>query len=184
MSSKAALRHLALARRSALHPQERHTRDVNILQRLFALSDFTKADRVLFYVSYGAEVDTHGMMNRCFGGKTVLAPRVNGDRLHIHELQSLEELQPGAFGILEPIAGLREVEPASVEIILVPGAAFDLRGHRIGYGKGYYDRLLNGVNALKIGLAYDRQIIDHVPDEPHDIPVDILITNERMVDLR
>ncbi|WP_309395938.1 5-formyltetrahydrofolate cyclo-ligase [Cerasicoccus maritimus] len=184
MSNKAALRHLALARRSSLPPEERQTRNQHIMQKLFALPDFTQASRVLFYVSFGSEVDTHDLMNRSFGGKDVLAPRVNGDSLHVHELNSLDELKPGAFGILEPVATLPEVATDSVEVILVPGAAFDLRGHRIGYGKGYYDRLLSSVNALKIGLAYDRQIVDTVPNEEHDIPVDILITNERVLDLR
>ncbi|WP_269542934.1 5-formyltetrahydrofolate cyclo-ligase [Cerasicoccus fimbriatus] len=184
MSSKAALRHLALARRSALHPEEREERDFKIMQRLLSLKDFTSAGCVLFYVSFGSEVDTHDMMNRSFGGKTVLAPRVDGDNLHLHELTSLDDLKPGAYGILEPDASLPVLDPAKVDIIIVPGAAFDLRGHRIGYGKGYYDRLLNNVDALKIGLAYDRQMVEQVPDEPHDIPVDIIITNERMVDLR
>ncbi|WP_189510953.1 5-formyltetrahydrofolate cyclo-ligase, partial [Cerasicoccus arenae] len=165
MSTKAALRHRALARRSALHPEEREARDQQIMQRLFALPDFQQAQRVLFYVSYGSEVDTHALMNRSFGGKTVLAPRVNGDELHVHELTTLDELQPGAFGIMEPIAGLREVDPVSVQVVIVPGAAFDLRGHRIGYGKGYYDRLLKGVTAIKIGLAYDRQMVEAIPDE-------------------
>lgn len=182
--SKAALRHLALARRSALLPGERQQRDQKILQRLFNLPDFQQADRVLFYVSFGSEVSTHDMMRRCFGGKTVLAPRVNGNELHVHELASMDELKSGAFGILEPVTGLPEVDPATVQIVLVPGAAFDLRGHRIGYGKGYYDRMLEGVSALKIGLCYDRQIIDAVPEQEHDIPVDIVITNERLVDLR
>lgn len=182
--SKAALRHLALARRSALLPGERRERDQKILTRLFSLPDFQQAERVLFYVSFGSEVSTHDMMRRCFGGKQVLVPRVNGDALHIHELSSLDELQPGSYGILEPVAGLPEVDPASVQVVLVPGAAFDLRGHRIGYGKGYYDRMLQGVDALKIGVCYDRQIIDAVPNEPHDIPVDVIITNERLVDLR
>jgi len=182
--SKAVLRHRALARRSALQPAERETRDQEILNRLFGFPDFNRASRVLFYVSFGSEVDTHQLMKRCFGGKDVIVPRVNGDDLHLHELKNLDDLQSGAFGILEPRADLPEVDPTSVDIILVPGAAFDLRGHRIGYGKGYYDRLLHGVSALKIGLCYDRQIIDAVPNEEHDIPVDALITNERLVDLR
>lgn len=182
--SKAALRHRALARRSALQPDGRRARDQQILQRLFTQPDFKQAERVLFYVSYGSEVDTHDLMARTFGGKTVLAPRVNGDQLHLHELTSLDDLQPGAFGIPEPKLDLPEIPASEVELILVPGAAFDLRGHRIGYGKGYYDRLLNGVSALKIGLAYDCQVIETIPIEPHDIPVDILITDERLVDLR
>lgn len=182
--TKAILRRRALARRSSLQPAEREARDGEILNRLVGLPDFQRAARVLFYVSFGSEVDTHQLMTRCFGGKDVIVPRVNGNELHLHELTALDQLRAGAFGILEPRTDLPEVDPASVAIILVPGAAFDLRGHRIGYGKGYYDRLLHGVSALKIGLCYDRQIIDAVPDEEHDIPVDVLITNERLVDLR
>ncbi|MEO0796038.1 MAG: 5-formyltetrahydrofolate cyclo-ligase [Verrucomicrobiota bacterium] len=184
MPSKAALRRIALARRSSLQPQERQDRNAQIRHRLTAVPEFASAKSILFYVSFGEEVDTHELMKGCFGRKTVLVPRVEGDVLHVHEMQSLDDLQPGSFGILEPAPNTPEVDPSIAEIVVVPGAAFDLRGNRIGYGKGYYDRLLEGVSAVKIGLAFDRQMMETIPVEDHDIPMDILVTNERLLDFR
>jgi len=165
-------------------PELREAANRAIASRLTCLPEFQAARRILFYISYGEEVDTRELMQRVFGAKVVLVPRVNGNDLHVHEIASFEDLRPGAFGILEPSAEAPEVAPTEAELVVVPGAAFDLHGARIGYGKGYYDRLLEGVNAAKIGLAYDRQIVAAIPVEPHDIPMDLLITNERLVDFR
>ncbi|MGE9295850.1 MAG: 5-formyltetrahydrofolate cyclo-ligase [Puniceicoccales bacterium] len=184
MPTKAVLRHQALARRSALLPDQRRASNAAIASRLMSLPEFQQAKSILFYVSFGEEVDTHDIMSRCFEDKTVLAPRVNGEVLHIHQLTSLDDLEPGAFGIPEPKAETPEVDPAKAEIVIVPGAAFDLHGNRIGYGKGYYDRLLGGVSALKIGLAFDRQLVEYIEPESHDIPMDLLVTTERLVDFR
>jgi len=184
MSLKNALRHHALSRRRSLLPAQRQRANAAITRRLTALPDFLAATRVLFYVSLGEEVETRALLASSLGKKTVFAPRVEGDRLEIHEISSMDQLQPGAFGILEPVADSPVVDASLVEVALIPGAAFDLRGNRIGYGKGFYDRLLPGVSALKIALAFDRQIVESIPAEPHDIAMDLLVTDERLVDFR
>jgi len=184
MSLKNALRHHALSRRRSLLPAQRQRANAAITRRLTALPDFLAATRVLFYVSLGEEVERRALLASSLGKKTVFAPRVEGDRLEIHEISSMDQLQPGAFGILEPVADSPVVDASLVEVALIPGAAFDLRGNRIGYGKGFYDRLLPGVSALKIALAFDRQIVESIPAEPHDIAMDLLVTDERLVDFR
>ena len=109
------------------------------------------------------------------GDKRIALPRAVGDGLVFHWVTDRAELLPGKFGILEPCA---EPSPAGNEfdLILVPGLAFDLRGGRLGRGKGYYDRFLAGVRGLRAGVCFDDQIVGDVPLEPHDLRMDFVIT--------
>src|SRR3989338_3616519 len=99
------------------------------------------------------------------------------------KLFSLKEFKPKTFGILEPKESYqREFNPDKLDIVIVPGIAFDKNGHRIGYGYGYYDRFLKTIRkeTLKIGLAYDFQLIEKIPEERHDVPVDIILTEKEI----
>jgi 5-formyltetrahydrofolate cyclo-ligase len=90
-----------------------------------------------------------------------------------------DEIRIGSFGVLEPIAGCPVVPLNQLDFILVPGVAFDLVGRRLGRGKGFYDRLLAEVRGHKCGVAFDAQIVAEVPEEPHDIRVDSILTPTR-----
>jgi len=107
--------------------------------------------------------------------KRIALPRVAGDELVFHWVADREELLPGKFGIPEPCA---EASPAGNEfdLILVPGLAFDLRGGRLGRGKGFYDRFLAEARGLRAGVCFDDQLVDGVPLEPHDLRMDFVVT--------
>ncbi|RLF39548.1 MAG: 5-formyltetrahydrofolate cyclo-ligase, partial [Thermoplasmata archaeon] len=95
------------------------------------------------------------------------------------EIENLDDLERGAFGILEPQN--KKIYTGDIDIIIVPGIAFDFRGYRIGYGKGFYDRFLRGADALKIGIAYDFQIVKQIPEDDGDVPVDIIVSEKRVL---
>lgn len=108
-------------------------------------------------------------------GKKIALPVVQGDQLSTRWVSDPSELQPGAFGILEPPPDAPPAAPR-FDIILVPGLAFDLRGGRLGRGKGFYDRFLSTAEGLRVGLCFDDQIVPRIPCEPHDLRMNVLLT--------
>jgi len=155
-----------------------------IWERVRGLDVYHRADTVMCYVALGDEVPTQPEFPRLWSeGKRLVVPYCVGDRLGLFHLQTEEELAPGTLKILEPrehLRTLREraVPPHEIDLILVPGLAFDQQGNRLGQGGGYYDRLLRQeeVRAATIGLAFDCQIIDRVPSAQHDVPVEVVVT--------
>jgi 5-formyltetrahydrofolate cyclo-ligase len=119
-------------------------------------------------------------------GKAVMLPRVEGDLLKIYEIRGMEELSPGYMGIPEPPSSVERLRGIKdVRMVVMPGAAFDPRGWRLGYGKGYYDRMLEGAReAPLVALAYEEQISESLPHEEHDVRVDVIITDKRVMDCR
>lgn len=118
------------------------------------------------------------------GGRKVILPRVEGDAMTLVEVNGLEDLSSGYRGLLEPGSDRGRVVPSeTIEVALVPGLAFDLRGNRLGRGGGHYDRALAGLGrtSLKIGLAYDFQVVDRLPVEARDVPVDLVVTETRII---
>ena len=176
------IRNLGKSARRAI--DDRAIRSQAISQRLQSLEEYRQASSVLFYVHLHDEVQTIDSIACALDQqKAVSVPYCFENRLRLFALQKLEELEPGAFGILEPPPALRrlpskQVDVRSVDLVIVPGVAFDLHGGRLGYGKGFYDRLLADApkGTKKIGLAFDSQIFEHIPMESHDIPMDIVIT--------
>ena len=114
-------------------------------------------------------------------GVALVLPRVVGpERLALHRVDADTPLVPGPFGILEPPENAPAVAPADIDLVIVPGVAFDGACRRVGHGGGYYDRLLAGLNrAVRVGFAFDEQVLDEVSCEEHDICVDILVTPSR-----
>lgn len=131
----------------------------------------------MLYHSFMSEVHTHQLIDKLFlMKKTVCLPRVSGDNLKVGVYRGPDSLSPGAFGIQEPVEC---ADFKHIDIAVVPGAAFDRSFHRIGYGKGYYDRLLGAVHfGVTVGFAFECQIIHRFDHEPHDIPVDVLVTEK------
>jgi len=107
--------------------------------------------------------------------KCILLPKVVGSDLALLEVDGPDMLQRGAFGILEPGGGCVE-HPPKADVILVPGLAFDRRGSRLGRGRGYYDRLLEKFEGTRVGVCFEGQVVESVPAEPHDIPMNFLLT--------
>lgn len=149
--------------------------------KLFSLPEYIKADTIMFYISYNKEVYTHAMIKDSMKqGKNIVVPKVKEDILIPSILTSWSELNIGSYNILEP----KQIEPVMLEdinIVIVPGIVFDIYGHRIGHGRGYYDRFLKEIKAIKIGLAFDFQILQKIPYEEYDIEMDKIITEKRII---
>ena len=175
-SEKDRQRRRALARRRALPPDRVEAVGRAVGARLDLLA--AGAARIHTYVGgHDNEIDTRPFIGACLArGQRVFAPRIEAgcDRLGHAELRTLEELEPGPFGLLQPPAA--DAAPPPFDLVVVPGAAFDRRGHRIGYGKGYYDRFLAETAAYKVGLAYDDLFFEKLPTESHDMAVDAVLT--------
>lgn len=171
-----------MARRKQI-PAEICLRDSLLAQaRLAATAEFTSAAVVGLYSPILNELFTEEIRRvALLQGKRVVYPRVTGQGLEFVEAKGHAALVPGAFGILEP-AGCRVVPVATLDLIVVPGVAFDLQGGRLGYGKGFYDRALHrrGGGRL-VGLCFEFQLVDQLPTETHDILMDLVITERRIV---
>lgn len=156
-----------------------------VAEKLEKMEIFRDAKRILFYMPIKNEVDVVGLMRKYLKKKDVLLPRIGVDnRISMHQISSLEELVIGKFGISEASKEAKMIEPGDVDLVLVPGIAFDVKGSRIGYGQGYYDRLLKGLSCPRVALAYEFQIYNELPFEEHDEKVDFIITEEQIVDVR
>ena len=140
---------------------------------------------IMFFVSFNSEVHTHDMIKQAFKNKLVVVPKVVHKDIEPSVIIDFDNLIPSnKFGILEPIEEMK-IAYKNIDLILVPGVVFDKEGHRIGYGLGYYDKFLRKVpKAIKIGLSFDFQVVDKLPREMHDVPVDFIVTEERVIDCK
>ncbi len=145
-----------------------------VLERLSRLEEFVGADRILVYNSLPDEISTVALLERHEGCHRLFLPRVNGDDLDILPYDA-GRICTGAFNIGEPV-GDDKVDPSAIDLVVVPAVAYDRHCNRVGRGKGYYDRLLSRMHAVTIGICYDCQLVDSIDTEPHDRPVDIVVT--------
>lgn len=157
-----------------------------IWERLSVLPEFVAASWLLVYVSKGHEVDTHGLIQQLLAmGRRVCVPKFDeaGHRYVASELRDFDsELQAGKLTILEPRPdAVRIVGVDKLDALLVPGLAFDEKGNRLGRGMGYFDRILAETGGRKIGLAYDFQILKEIPVNAHDVRMDLVVTENRMI---
>ena len=155
-----------------------------IAERFLSLPQLKKAKNILLYYPHKNEVDTRFIIKELIKSKNfnLFLPKVVGNDLIPVKITDLSVLKKGYAGIMEP-EGERS-SPENIDIVVVPAVAFDLEGHRLGYGKGYYDRFLKKTKALKVGVAYDFQIVDKLPREQHDVPVDLIITPTRLIKVK
>lgn len=150
--------------------------------RLRTLDVFQQAYKILFYVSFLSEVQTHQLIKEALKNKKVGVPLVNNKELLIKEITDFSQLSPGHKNILEPSSDLPDLKVEDLNLIIVPGVAFDKKHYRLGYGGGYYDRLLAKDNDhISIGLAFEEQIVDDLPIESHDQKVDFIVTDKRVL---
>ena len=170
---KKSLRRIIKAQKT-LFSSLRDEQSTTIIKKLEVDEDFLHAQTVLLYYSLPDEVDTHALVARYYQKKRLLLPVVKGEELELRLFQG--HLQEGSFGIQEPVGETFE-DYDQIELVVVPGMAFDKEGNRLGRGKGYYDRLLPKLpHAKKIGLCFPYQLVDTVPTDPQDIPMDKIIT--------
>jgi 5-formyltetrahydrofolate cyclo-ligase len=172
---------LALQRRDALPAEVRDEYSRLILKCIFEMEEFRRAQVVMAYCGFGSEVDTAPLLREIVArGKRLLLPKVNraARALDVYEVRDLEkDLVIGGWGIREPEPERCEaVRTGDVELVIVPGVAFDRSGGRIGYGKGYYDGLLAGCRAVTVGAAFEVQVFERVPMEAHDVRIGRVVT--------
>ena len=170
---KTELRKLMRARKRALDETQKQREADAVFAAIEALDVFRNAQHILLYYSLPDELPTHRIVQRWAQSKTVYLPRVKGDDLEIVPYDdSLSD--DNAFHIGEPQG--EAVDPACLQMIVVPGVAFDLHGNRMGRGKGFYDRFLAQTRATTIAVCFDCQLVEHIPTEPHDLPAQFIVT--------
>jgi 5-formyltetrahydrofolate cyclo-ligase len=182
---KAELRRRMRRARQGIPADQRARMAEIVADRLFALPEAASARTLLLFYSFGSEVATAGMAARVRAeGKRLLLPYVE-DAMEAAEVREGDELVRAPYGAREPARRV-PVDPAAVEVVVTPGLAFDLRGNRLGYGGGYYDRYLARLRSdtVRIGIGYAVQIVDRVPAGPADQPVDLVVTEADVIDCR
>lgn len=171
---KAEIRRKMKHLRTILSEAEKEAAAAEVFAHLEHTAAFVLAERILMYHSLPDELSTHKFLSKWNGRKKFYLPRVNGVNLDILPYDE-SRLELGAFHIEEP-TGSDTVSEDEIELIIVPAVAYDRKRNRLGRGKGFYDRLLASSKATKIGIGYNFQIVDEIPVEEHDVPVDIVIT--------
>jgi len=174
-----------LARRRALSHEEWLESSRLAQQGLLSLEEYCTATCIALYAPAHNETDTGDILASSFNaGKRVLYPAICGQEMVLRKVEGLAGLAEGRFGILEPCPTGIDHTAEEADLIVVPGVAFDQDGHRIGYGKGFYDRFLRhpGRKAHLIGLCHDFQLIEgKIPAEVHDIRMEIIVTDRRII---
>lgn len=163
---------------------QRHVRNSQIRHRVIDFIQSNQVNTLFTYHSMGEEVDTREIIKYCLQRDiTVALPKVDQGSMAFYKLDGLEDLEAGAYGIKEP-KGEELLEPSKEDLILIPGVVFDRDCNRIGFGGGYYDRYLKSKHGVKMGLAYNYQIIQHIEVCDHDIPVDVVMTSNGLITRR
>ncbi|MFW6272605.1 MAG: 5-formyltetrahydrofolate cyclo-ligase [bacterium] len=157
-----------------------------IIDIILGLDLFKKSKYVLSYMPFRNEVDVSLLMNKVSADKKIVLPKIIDDDIILKEFDNdLRNLKKNKYGILEPENGT-EINPKRIEIAIIPGIVFDKKANRIGFGKGYYDRVLKAMDCLKLGVCYDFQLVDDFSDVvlEHDIKMDMVITEKEVLDIR
>lgn len=176
---KREIRRKIKALRTMLTEMEKRSAAQEVFDRLEKTAAFLLADKILMYHSLPDELLTHEFLSKWASRKHFFLPRVNGVDLEILPYEE-SRLELGSFHIEEP-TGSNTVDPSEIELIVVPAVAYDRKGNRLGRGKGFYDRLLKSTKATKIGVGYEFQLYDELPTEPHDVGMDMVITQSTTV---
>ena len=176
---KSDIRRKIKALRTMLSEEEKNSAAEEVFEQLEKTAAFLLADKILMYHSLPDELQTIAFLRKWGERKKFFLPRVNGVNLDILPYDQTR-LELGSFQIEEP-TGDDLTDPAEIELIIVPAVAFDRNGNRLGRGKGFYDRLLQTTRATKIGVGYDFQLFEEIPAEPHDVPMDMVITQRHYI---
>lgn len=184
---KSDLRRKAYAARRAQEHKERIGHKVCTC--LMQLPEYKRSHTVMWYLSHRSELPTHPAIPQALASeKRIVIPYCSkSGQLNLWQLHTLRELAPGSYGILEPPKerwgeSSRKIDPAELDLIIVPGVGFDRRGNRLGNGQGYYDRFLTLIPAQTslIALCYESQLFDEIPVAPHDVPMHKILTEKQI----
>ena len=184
---KSEARRQVVQRRNEFSEIELSQKTQNIIHRLSKLDDFIYAETVHCYVaSRPGEVDTRRLINYMEGwGKTIVLPKLNKATKSFHRFNFMgwDYLVKNNEGYLEPHVGLDE-DLSDIDLVIVPALAISIHGLRVGYGGGYYDKLLKKTFAPKVALAFEFQIFDYIESDYHDVRVDKIVTERRTINTR
>jgi 5-formyltetrahydrofolate cyclo-ligase len=185
---KHILRREMLSQRNKQKGEVKLEKDAMIKEKLLSLNEYKKSKIILFYVSIRGEVKTEDMLSQALReGKRVLVPFVNVKKklMLISEIHDLNELSPGAFGIPVPTHP-KKFPLDKIDLMVVPGIAFDRKGNRVGYGTGFYDRFLKRLkrNVPVIALAYDFQIVPKIMPDKYDVRIHKIVTENEVISCR
>lgn len=179
--SKKEFRAELLNRRRSMDKNTMQKFDAAIYNNIVHLPQLKSAENILCYISTEIEVGTRQLISTLINeGKNVFAPRCKGKEMSFFRLANLDDTKTGAFGISEPL-GDDEITVFFETVCIVPALMFDKSGYRLGYGGGYYDRFLREYSGTSIGICYN-EFIGTVPREEHDLPVDMLVTEDMIYD--
>jgi len=190
MEIRFQIRKKILQRRDDLSPQQRRVKSEVIFKKLLSFEPLLRSKIVFSYVHFRSEVETFCLLDTLINqGKILAVPfTVESEKqlLAVAITDREKDLEPGFCSISEPkkeMINQHTIDPGSIDIILLPGAAFDLKCGRMGYGGGYYDRFLayQAPNATKIGLGFDLQLVKSLPLEPHDELMDFVVTENQVI---
>lgn len=176
---KSSLRQYIWAQKKQYDVAQLEAMSIEITNRVLALASWQEAGTLLLYYPLADEVDVRPLIRKAFEeGKRVLLPVCVGDELELHLYQGEASLAVGAFGIMEPTGPLFAPENyGEIDLAIIPGMAFDRSGHRLGRGKGYYDRLLPKIKEARLtGVCFPFQLLDEVPAEAHDVRVQEVVS--------
>jgi len=185
--NKSAIRNKLLDLRRSLPQEALQRKSLAIARRVFKLPEVAGAKKIMFYAAIDSEVDTWPMIAQALKeNRLVCLPTVDrkAKRLQVFQVADPErDLCVGSLGIREPKGNRCPLfNPRDLQVVIVPGVGFDLEGYRLGYGGGYYDRFLREAPGAKfVALAFECQVLPRLPREEHDVPVHILVTEDRVI---
>ena len=183
MDRKKEIRAKILKEREALSKEDVAQKSHQIVKRLEELDCFQKAEKLLVYMDFRGEVATGELIRKAWqDGKEVYVPRVAGKTMEFYQIASFDDLEKGAYGILEPKKACRPFEKGDEKVLaILPGSVFDEKKNRIGYGGGFYDRYFEKrLNIVRIAVAYEMQIVEEIETEAFDLPADYVVTEGRV----
>jgi len=184
MISKRTVRAAMLARRRQLATAEQAAYGRLIQSTFLGLDVYAQAASIVLYLPVNGEVPTDEVLKHALAaGKSIYLPVIHDEEIVLRQYSQFDRLKAGKFGILEPPGESLIAHPQHIDIFIVPGVVFDLAGNRGGYGKGYYDRLLQSCSkdSMLIGFCYDFQLVEEIAVESHDIGMDMVITERRVI---
>lgn len=182
MKSKSELRKYIRQLKTLLTPAEKQRQANSVFHDIECLKQFKDAKVVLLYHSLPDELPTHSIIDQWSNTKTILLPRVDGEYLRLYRY-SPTLMVHGSYNISEPSMSCQEYSIGDVDLAIIPAMAFDRKGHRLGRGKGFYDRLLATSSVMKIGVAFNSQIVRNVPADAFDISMNMVITDKIIVNI-
>ncbi len=180
ITEKNLIREKIRKKKQQITDKEKEIEASNVFEKIEALPEFENANKVMVYWSMPDELPTHNFIIRWSKKKTMLLPVVKGDDLLIKPFSTKEEMKQGDFGIWEP--DIQKEYLRSIDLVIVPGVAFDKNKSRLGRGKGYYDKYFLNKKIVKIGVCFDFQLLDDIPIDSFDIKMDKIVTNSYLID--